>query len=66
MPGGSGPDLVRKLRAQRPELKVIYMSGYSGEAISHHGVLAPGIAFLDKPFNAESLARKVREVLDRI
>jgi PAS domain S-box-containing protein len=65
MPGASGPDLVVRLVEQRPALKVIYMSGYTDEAIVHHGVLAPGIAFLHKPFSSETLGRKIREVLDR-
>ncbi|MGZ3502763.1 MAG: response regulator, partial [Gemmatimonadaceae bacterium] len=64
MPGGSGPELTRRLVAERPGLKVLYMSGYTEDAISHHGVLDPGIAFLNKPFTAESLGRKIREVLD--
>jgi FixJ family two-component response regulator len=46
-------------------LKVIYMSGYTDEAIVQHGVLKPGIAFLHKPFTSEALGRKIREVLDR-
>ncbi|MDB4915020.1 MAG: domain S-box protein [Gemmatimonadetes bacterium] len=65
MPGGSGPDLMRRLALQRPGLKVIYMSGYTEDAITHHGVLDPGIAFLHKPFTSETLGRKLREVLDR-
>jgi two-component system, cell cycle sensor histidine kinase and response regulator CckA len=65
MPGTSGPELTRRLVARWPELKVIYMSGYTDEAIVHHGVLDPGIAFLHKPFTAETLGRKIREVLDR-
>jgi PAS domain S-box-containing protein len=65
MPGGSGPEFVRGLSTIRPDLRVIYMSGYNEESISHHGVLDPGIAFLQKPFTAESLSRKVREELDR-
>jgi CheY-like chemotaxis protein len=64
MPGGSGPELIRRLVAERPGLKVLYMSGYTEDAISHHGVLDPGIAFLNKPFSSESLGRKIREVLD--
>ncbi len=63
MPGGSGPGLTRQLVQQRPGLKVVYMSGYTEDAISHHGVLDPGIAFLHKPFTRESLAAKLREVL---
>jgi PAS domain S-box-containing protein len=65
MPGASGPDLTRTLVDLRPGLKVIYMSGYTEEAIVHHGVLQPGIAFLYKPFTSETLGRKVREVLER-
>jgi len=64
MPQMSGAQLVSRLTAVRPEIKVLYMSGYTDDAIVHHGVLEPGIAFIGKPFNAESLARKVREVLD--
>ncbi len=65
MPGSSGPELTRRLVERRPSLKVVYMSGYTDEAIVHHGVLDPGIAFLHKPFTAEALGRKIREVLDR-
>lgn len=54
-----------ELVEQRPALKVIYMSGYTEDAIVHHGVLNPGIAFLHKPFTSETLGRKIREVLDR-
>jgi PAS domain S-box-containing protein len=65
MPGTSGPELTRQLVERRPALKVIYMSGYTVDAIVHHGVLDPGIAFLHKPFTSETLGRKIREVLDR-
>jgi two-component system cell cycle sensor histidine kinase/response regulator CckA len=65
MPGGSGPELTRQLIRLRPGLKVIYMSGYTEDAITHHGVLDPGIAFIHKPFTAETLGQKIREVLDR-
>jgi CheY-like chemotaxis protein len=65
MPGASGPELTRRLVGQRPGLKVIYMSGYTEEAIVRHGVLESGVAFLHKPFNSETLGRKIREVLDR-
>jgi two-component system, cell cycle sensor histidine kinase and response regulator CckA len=61
MPGGSGPELVRELQAQRPSLQAIYMSGYTDEAIGHHGVLDPGIIFLQKPFSSDALARKIRD-----
>ena len=64
MPGGSGRDLARQLTAQRPDLKVLYISGYTDDAISRHGMLEPGLNFLQKPFTPAVLARKVREVLD--
>jgi PAS domain S-box-containing protein len=65
MPGASGPELTNRLVERRPGLKVIYMSGYTEEAIVQHGVLKPGIAFLHKPFTSETLGRTIREVLDR-
>jgi PAS domain S-box-containing protein len=64
MPGASGPELTRRLAQQRPDLRVIYMSGYTEETMAHHGVLEPGIAFVHKPFSSDMLARKLREVLD--
>jgi PAS domain S-box-containing protein len=65
MPGGSGPDLTAGLGARWPDLRVIYMSGYTEETIVHHGVLDPGIVFLHKPFTSDTLGQKLREVLDR-
>ena len=65
LPGASGLELARQLVAQRPMLKVVYMSGYTADAIARQGVLNPGITFLSKPFNAEMLGRKIREALDR-
>ena len=65
MPGASGPELTKELIEQRPGLKVIYMSGYTEDVIVHHGILKPGVAFLHKPFTAETLGRKIREELDR-
>jgi two-component system, cell cycle sensor histidine kinase and response regulator CckA len=65
MPGASGPELTRRLVGRRPGLKVLYMSGYTAEAIAQHGMLSPGIMFLQKPFTSETLGRKIREVLDR-
>ena len=65
MPGTSGAELTRQLMERRPALKVLYMSGYTEDAIVQHGVLKPGIALLHKPFTSETLGRKIREVLDR-
>ncbi len=64
MPGMSGMALAEQLVGSRPDLKVLFMSGYIDEAIAHHGVLEPGIPFIQKPFSPIALARKVREVLD--
>jgi CheY-like chemotaxis protein len=65
MPGASGPELTKRLVEERRTLRVIYMSGYTEEAIVQHGVLKPGIAFLHKPFTSETLGQKIREVLER-
>jgi CheY-like chemotaxis protein len=64
MPGMSGRDLAEQLHGMLPELRVVYMSGYTDDAIVRHGILASGIAYLQKPFTGEGLARKIREVLD--
>ncbi|MBI3455341.1 MAG: GAF domain-containing protein [Candidatus Rokubacteria bacterium] len=64
MPQMNGRELADGLAPARPEMKVLYMSGYADEVIGHCGVLEPGIAFLAKPFTADALASKVREVLD--
>jgi two-component system, cell cycle sensor histidine kinase and response regulator CckA len=64
MPGASGPELTQQLADQQPMLNVIYMSGYTEDAIVQHGVLKPGIAFLNKPFTSQALVAKIREVLE--
>jgi CheY-like chemotaxis protein len=64
MPGMSGPEVAGAVAAMRPGTQALYMSGYTDSAIDHHGVLEPGIAYLPKPFSADELARKVRDVLD--
>jgi len=66
MPQMSGRELAQRLATLRPELKVLYMSGYTDDAIVRHGVLASGIAFLSKPFTPDALALKVREVIDGV
>jgi CheY-like chemotaxis protein len=64
MPSMSGRELARKLTQKNPNLRVLYMSGYTDDIIATGGVLEAGIAFLQKPFTPALLAQKVREVLD--
>jgi PAS domain S-box-containing protein len=65
MPGLNGRELSVRLRELCPDLKVLFISGYTADVIAQRGVLDPGVAFLHKPFSQEELAQKVREVLDR-
>jgi PAS domain S-box-containing protein len=65
MPGMTGPQLAARLVVERPELKVLYMSGYADNAIAHQERLGPATEFLPKPFAPEVLARRVRQVLDQ-
>ena len=64
MPGMNGRELAQRLSARHPNLKVLFISGYTDNAILHQGVLEPGTFFLQKPFGAQDLARKVRELLE--
>ena len=64
MPEMSGRDLRERLAASRPNLKSLYMSGYTAEVIAHHGVLHEGVHFLQKPFSVQDLAVKLREALN--
>jgi len=64
MPRMGGRELFERLRQLRPDIKVLYVSGYTDDAIVHQGMLDPGIAFLQKPYAPISLARKVKDVLN--
>jgi two-component system NtrC family sensor kinase len=65
LPGGmNGRELSEEVRRRRPAIKVLYVTGYTRNAIIHHGRLDPDIDLLTKPFTAEALARKMRSILD--
>jgi PAS domain S-box-containing protein len=64
MPKMSGTQLIRHLATTRPTMKVLYISGYTDDAVVHHGIIDPDTPFLQKPFTSEALANKVRELLD--
>ena len=66
MPGMNGSELATQMVLHFPEMKVLFTSGYTEDVISHHGVLAEGVSFIGKPYTPSTLARKVREVLDKV
>lgn len=64
MPAMNGRELFARAVQKRPDLKALYMSGDSGNALAHRGVLDEGIAVIQKPFSVKAMAARVREVLD--
>ncbi len=64
MPGMNGKELADKILKERPDIKVVFMSGYTDDTIAHHGVLDEGINFLQKPVKSGVLEQKIRQVLD--
>jgi len=64
MPGMSGRELAERLLRLRPEIKVLFTSGYTEDVIVHHGVLEEKINFIGKPYSMQTLAAKIRNVLD--
>ena len=65
MPGLNGHELATRLTSKYPDLQVLYMSGYTDDIITRHGILSEGTMFMSKPFSSEMLARKVHEVLNK-
>jgi YesN/AraC family two-component response regulator len=66
MPAMNGRDLETRIKALKPDIKTLFMSGYTADLIAHRGILYKDVHFLQKPFSREALAAKVREVLDEI
>jgi DNA-binding NtrC family response regulator len=64
MPGMDGPALAKQMQKERPDIKVLFMSGYATNFIMHDGAVDPGTNFLEKPFHPRTLLSRVREVLD--
>jgi CheY-like chemotaxis protein len=63
MPGMNGREVAEALLTSRPHTRVLYVSGYTDDTIVRHGILKPGVAFLQKPFTAATLAREVGTIL---
>jgi len=64
MPGMSGRELAETVKKSHPEIRILYMSAYTDDAVLRHGILEPGNHFIQKPFRPIDLIRKVRKVLD--
>jgi two-component system, cell cycle sensor histidine kinase and response regulator CckA len=64
MPGGSGPDVADRLKERCPDLRILYISGYTGATMAYQGILGSGSPLLQKPYSPDALLQKVREVLD--
>jgi CheY-like chemotaxis protein len=64
MPRMTGPEFAQRVFRLNPDLRILFISGYTDKAIIHHRILSPGTAYLQKPFTPDVLGRKVREVLD--
>ena len=64
MPEMGGREMVERLRARHPTMKVLFMSGYTERAVTSDGPMPPGTGFVEKPFTAEQLVRRTREILD--
>jgi len=64
MPGMTGKDLARQLNCVLPQLKILFISGYTHKIVTHYGEMGTGIAFLEKPFDATTLIRKVQEMFE--
>ncbi|HYV99351.1 MAG TPA: response regulator, partial [Gemmatimonadaceae bacterium] len=65
MPGMSGRELAEKFMEKHPNGRVLYMSGYTDDAVLRHGVLSSEVAFIQKPFTKDAVARKLRAVIDQ-
>ena len=64
MPTMSGRELAERVRATRPDIRVVYMSGYTDDTVVRNGIIDANVAFIQKPFSPELIRRKIREVLE--
>ena len=64
MPGSNGPALAVEIRDARPDIRTLFMSGYTEETMNQHGFNSQSAGFIQKPFSASALAKKVRQILD--